>query len=198
MMLVSFAVVFAAGVVAGLLLARSARPAHRRSWLASELGLTPEQQQQMRKIWSEPDQRSAMRGDLERRRALRQWRDEALRALLTEEQKARHDALVHQYEQKLAELNEERRKAFEETMERTKEILTESQRKKYEKLLEWRHGLRGRTGGEPPHERGVRPGGGAPHRRGAGPGAGPFGPSRHTPAAEVQDGPGGPEKSKQE
>ena len=179
----SFAVVFAAGVAVGLLLPRSARPRHRGSWLARELDLTPEQKEQMRKIWSEPDQRSSMRGDLERRRALREARDEAMRALLTEEQKARHDALVQEYEQKLAELYEERRKAFEERLERTKEILTESQRKKYEELMEKGRGSRG------------RPGGGLPRRPGGGSGREPFREHRKAPTQEVQDGPPGQEES---
>jgi len=185
-MLVSFAVVFAAGMAAGLLLARSARPAHRRSWLTSELDLTSEQREQMREIWSWPDPRSPMRSPFERRRAIREWRDEAVRALLTDEQKVRHDELMLQYERKLAELTEERRKAFEEKVERTKGILTESQRKKYEELLEKGRGSR------------RRPGGGRPHRRADEPGSGPFRENRGAQRAEVQDGPGGRDESLEE
>ena len=166
-MLASFAVVFAAGVAVGLVLAWSARASHRRSWLAGELDLTPQQREQMREIWSQPDQRAQMRSHFERSRAIREQRDEALRALLTEEQKARHDELLQEYEQQLNELNEERRKAFEEKVQRTKEILTEPQRKKYEELL-------GRGPG--PRRRSEE---GWPQGRGGEPGSGPFRENRN-------------------
>jgi len=154
--LLSFVVVFAAGAAVGLLLSRSALPRHPRSWLASELGLTPEQREQMRQIWSRPDQGSPMRSHLERRRAIRKWRDEAVRALLSEEQKGRYDEIVREYEQQLAKLSEERRKAFQQRLERTKAILTDSQRRKYEELLEKGRGPGGRPGAGPPRGPGAQ------------------------------------------
>jgi hypothetical protein len=57
---------------------------------------------------------------------------------------------MRKYSEKLAALEEGRKKAFEDAVERTKQILTESQRKKYEELLQeragrhWGGGLPGR------------------------------------------------------
>jgi len=167
-LLASFAVVFAAGVAVGLVADRSSRPRHGSSWLAGELNLTPEQREKMREIWSQPDQGSAMRRHSESRREIRQWRDDAVQALLTEEQMVWHDQIMEEYELKLTELSEERRKAFEQKVARAKEILTEPQRKKYEDLLERGLGRRGRRS------------------------PGPFREDRNHPATHGRDGPGEP------
>ena len=98
--LVSFALVFAAGAAVGLLVARSAQPPRRGSWLAHEFDLTPEQQEQMRKIWSEV-MSSARRNGRERRQALRTERDKAVQALLSEEQKVQYEEVMQEYSRKL-------------------------------------------------------------------------------------------------
>ena len=132
-----FVIVFAAGVSVGLLVSRvRGRPVHR-SRLASELGLTAEQQEQMRSIWSEAMQsRSGSPG--EGRRALRRERDEAILALLTEDQRPKYDAVLQDYERKTDELSKERRRAFEEAVEKTKQILTAEQARKYEEMIQKR------------------------------------------------------------
>ena len=127
---VCFLLAFAAGGAAGLLLGRSARPAPG-SWLTRELGLTPDQQEKMRKIWSEsmPPPRP------EQREAWEKERDQRIRAMLTAEQQAQYDELMRERAARLAALAEARKKAFEDAVEQTKAILTEPQRKKYEEIL---------------------------------------------------------------
>ena len=181
MVCVCFVLAFAAGVCVGLLAGRSASG----SRLSRELDLTREQREQMRQIWSEV-MRASEEQQWQRRCELQQERDEAIRALLTDEQKRQHEQLMGEYARKLDGLSQERGKRFDEAVEKTKLILTESQRKRYEQLLE--------TGCEP---RG-RPGGGPPHRPGGGPGRGAFRENRDAAGAEVQDGPRGQEKSLEE
>jgi Spy/CpxP family protein refolding chaperone len=133
--LVSFALVFAAGTAVGILVQRSApKPRHRPEPFAG-LDLSAQQREQMREIWSERTGPGRPQMS-ERRRELEEEREEAFRALLTEAQEEQYEALIQEYEEKFAELYLERRKAFEEKLERTKEILTEPQREKFEEFIE--------------------------------------------------------------
>ena len=145
-MVACFCAAFAAGVVAGVAGRRFAARAHRRSWLEQELGLNPEQREQMRQIWSGVVSASWQQ-QRERRETLQKERDEAIAALLNKEQKARYEEVMQTYTRKTAALETERRKAFDEAMERTRKILTESQRKKYDGLLKQRAGPYQRHGG---------------------------------------------------
>jgi len=104
-LIVSFLVTFAAGGAAGLLVASLHHGPHGPSWLAAELDLTGAQREQMDKIWSEV--MGAMgRQRFEQSRALRQERDQAIAALMTDE-----------------------------AIKRTKEILTPEQAAKYDALM---------------------------------------------------------------
>jgi len=134
----SLLLTFAAGLALGCLLERGRgsrdRPGPRRSWLTRELGLTPQQEQQMHAIWSENvGQLRRSRG--ERRRALWEQRKRAVRDLLSEEQQLQYDRLLADYEQKLAALEAEANESFDQAVARTKKILTPEQRAKYEELL---------------------------------------------------------------
>jgi len=156
----SLALTFAAGLALGCLLERGCgsrhRPGRRQSWLARELDLTPEQEQQMHAIWSEAmGQLGIPRG--ERSRTLTEEREKAVRDLLTEEQELQYDRVLAEHEQKLAGLKDEGKQAFERAVARTKEILTPEQRTKYEEMLgrTREHGRRGPPG----------PGMGPPGRR---------------------------------
>lgn len=123
--------------------------------LSEALGLTKEQSEQMKDIWS--GMPAQFQKSNERRMALVKERDEALYDLLTDEQKARYQKLKADYSTKLnnlaAEQAKEREAAFQDAVERTKKILTEPQREKYEELLK-KHGPawhRGEHGGHGEH-----------------------------------------------
>jgi len=143
---VCFCAAFAAGAAVGTALTRSGAKPRRGSWLGRELNLTAEQKERMREIWSEA-MGTSRRQQRERRRKIREERDEAIRGLLTDEQKAQYEEVMQRYAQRSSALDEARRKAFEKAVERTKEILTDSQRKKYEELLKRRPSRRGRRHG---------------------------------------------------
>jgi len=168
-LIVSFVLVFAAGAAVGVVAARRFRPPQPPSWLASELDLTPEQRERMHQIWSET-MRSGFRQEGERRAAMMQERDEAIQALLSEEQRAKYEAIQQDYTRKRDELSQERRAAFEKAVEQTKAILTPEQRVKYEELMkrERERGAGGPPRGGPPGMGGGPPPGfhGPRHRRG--------------------------------
>lgn len=174
-----FVIAFAAGVLTGLVVSRLRERPPRRSRLASQLKLTKEQQEQMRKIWSDvmsPHQ--GRRG--EGRAALAQERDQAVVALLTEDQRLAYEAILQEYTRKMDELSQARRRRFEEAVERTKSILTPEQARKYEELIKGRRERRSRD----PSRRRPPWADGTHYRRG---------PSRSRPATDTQPTPQGGE-----
>jgi Spy/CpxP family protein refolding chaperone len=152
--IIGFLVAFGAGAVVGLQL-RSPSPAQALvpppqnqgpSWLRTELGLSPEQNEQMKNIWE--GLHASGRGYEERRHRLRDERDEAIAALLAPSVMGDYDRVLSEYTNKLAALGTERDKAFAEAVEKTKKILTDQQRVKYEEFLKRREPDRGgRAGG---------------------------------------------------
>jgi len=153
-----FLVTFAAGAVAGRLSAQSGHRPPGRSFLAAELNLTSEQREQMHNIWSEVMGEGGRR-QWEQRRLLGQERDQAIAALMTPEQKPQYDKILQDYARKVEELSQERKKAFDQAVERTKQILTPEQAAKYEELLKKspERGPGGPGGGPPRHSH-ERPG----------------------------------------
>jgi Spy/CpxP family protein refolding chaperone len=139
--IVGFALAMGAGVVVGVAAARHPQPVSADGfWLSNELHLSPQQHEQMRAIWSQVTDRTGPNFG-ERRRQLQKERDESIVQILTDEQKQRYDAAVQNYTAKLADLNKEREKTFQDAVARTKLILTDSQRQHYDEILKERgHG----------------------------------------------------------
>lgn len=149
---VGFAIAFGAGWVMSAGWERRAQqaqaapataPAGRGGgFLAAELGLTPEQQERMKKIWSEIA-RHGGREQGERRNQYRKERDEAIAALIRPEDKDKYDAVLKAYADRQAGLEKEMRAAYERAVEETKKILTPEQGRKYEETLKKREADRG-------------------------------------------------------
>jgi Spy/CpxP family protein refolding chaperone len=160
---ICFAAAFVAGAATGWLAKESRRPPRDpSSWLTRELNLTTQQQEQMRKIWSEVMETSP-REYGEKRRAIAEERNKAIVALLSDQQKAKYDQILADYNRKITELSEQRKAAFDQAVERTKQILTPDQAKKYDELMKRQR----ERGGPGPG--GPRPWGGPPHQRHGGP-----------------------------
>ena len=136
MLIMLFVVAFAAGVSSALVAREWKVPPkqHGSSWLSNELSLNEVQREEMIKIWSGVG-RGNWQEEGEKRRALQKQRDEAIRALVPEEQQAELTQIYDNYSKQTAELSEQRRKAFDAAVERTKSILTPEQRSKYEAVL---------------------------------------------------------------
>lgn len=107
----------------------------RRGFLTAELGLTPDQQAQMKEIW-ESSMRDAMRQHEEKRREYRRQRDERILALVPDEKRAEYDAVLERYSKATDDLENEMRAVFERNVELTREILNPEQRAKYQKIRE--------------------------------------------------------------
>ncbi|MEW6202235.1 MAG: hypothetical protein AB1546_09685 [bacterium] len=146
---VSYLVIFAAGVVSGVLILKPEPRPHGRSWLEQELNLTEAQREQMRKIWSQHIEPN----EFENRRVLMSERDKAIKELLTAEQLPKYEQIHKEYEVKTTELLQERRNAFQKAVEQTRAILTAKQAKKYDELMKRQRERGGRFGGRgrPPH-----------------------------------------------
>ncbi len=158
---VSFLVAFAAGLVVGAEVRRAGSPpakgpGRHGGWLAAELSLSAAQQEQLEAIWSETASQGRRQRE-ERRRDLYRQRDEAIAALVRPEDRPRYDAILQNHADQMTQLESEWRSSFEAAVERTKQILTPEQRVKYEEVVQ-RH-----QGGREPWER---------HRGERGPSAG--------------------------
>ena len=145
----SFIVVFAAGISTGLLLPHLKGPPRPRSPLSRMLKLTPKQEKQMQEIWGEPG-----RGPGDKGPSITGEREQEVKQLLTEEQRPKYEAILQKYKARREEIAQERRRAFEEKIARTKEIFTAEQLAAYEKWLKEQR--EGRKGG-PPGQPGRRP-----------------------------------------
>ncbi|MDD4888374.1 MAG: Spy/CpxP family protein refolding chaperone [Phycisphaerae bacterium] len=151
-----FLLVFLAGGSLGMLLFRCKAKPEPRSWLADELKLTDAQREQMRKIWSEaPGPWS--RASNEKRHAAATQRDGDIRELLSEPQRMRYEAIQKDFAKAMEDLSQEQRKAFDEAVAKTKQILTPEQAEKYAAIMKRQRdhgpGGPGGPGGSPRHRR---------------------------------------------
>ena len=137
-----FLIAFAAGLVVGLEVRRQAAAANspaatrpsRHGFLTAELNLSPEQQEQMKVIWSDTAHRGGREQD-ERRRQYRKDRDDAIAALIRPDDKPKFEAAGKMYADRMSGMEKEWRASFTAAVEKTKQILTPEQRQKYEDLL---------------------------------------------------------------
>lgn len=133
--LISFILIFAAGAAVGVSVQRSGERPRHRPGLFGGLDLTPEQREEVQRIWfgqTGPDRPHMF----DQVRRLEEEREQAVLDLLTEEQRALYDELMQAHERKLNEFSEERRRDFESKVEQTMEVLTESQREKFGEFIE--------------------------------------------------------------
>ena len=143
--ILGFLIAFSAGLVIGFSSQRqtvpqvgptgtTTKPDRRGGFLAAHLNLTAEQRQTMDKIWSE-----AVRGRHwqleEKRRECRKERDEAIAALLRASDTQKYESIMKAYAQRMDDLEQEDRTAFQEAVAKTKKILNPEQLTKYEEFL---------------------------------------------------------------
>lgn len=140
--IVGFLCAFAAGFALNLGWSQQPPPAAERpdrpdrgSWLAEQLDLSPDQQEQMKEIWSDTASRGN-RQQWEQRRNLREQRDQAIAALIRDEDRPAYEQLLADYAAKSEALQSQWRQSFEQAVQRTKELLNDEQRLKYERILD--------------------------------------------------------------
>lgn len=133
-----FIVAFSAGIMTGVAWKTRApgdRPDNHRdpqSWIAEQLSLTPEQQAQMKEIWSGFGGR---REGWHKREQIRREKDEAIANLVRPEDMGAYDRILEAAKCKTDALDAEGKDTFQKAVEKTKGILNDEQRKKYEELL---------------------------------------------------------------
>jgi len=147
-----FILAFGAGLsVARVMDHRRPEPPERGpSWLAGELNLSPEQRQSMLTIWGGLNNANSEDGD--RRRELVRQRNEAIRKLIPEDQQHLLAQINEEHNRQMSELSNQRRRRFEEAVEKTKAMLNADQRQKYERILQRQQEER-RRGGRPDRPR---------------------------------------------
>jgi len=116
------------------------------STLSQELGLSSDQRDRMQQIWE--GVRDTAHDCQEQAQQLQKQRDDAVVALLSDEQKAKYTQLTTECFGKIAALNSRREAAFGKAVEETKSILSDSQRKVYEQMIQSRVGQHVSSGGE--------------------------------------------------
>ncbi len=137
--ILGFALAFVAGGSVGMLTApgqRDGRTQHPRGpdRLSKELGLSSEQQAQMRDIWSKVMGGEAMQQWRQRRQELGRQRTEAIEALLSDQQRKQYEQILAEHARRIEEYEQERHQLVQAAVDRTKSILTPEQAKKYEEI----------------------------------------------------------------
>jgi Spy/CpxP family protein refolding chaperone len=120
-------------------------------YLTAELGLLPEQREQLDRIWSSLMRSNDREERDDLRRQYRRDRDEAIADLVPPERLGDYDRIIEQYQGRIEELERASRQAYESAVEQTKQILTPEQRARYEALLKrhrWGPGTRDRHSGQ--------------------------------------------------
>jgi Spy/CpxP family protein refolding chaperone len=147
--IIGFVIAFAAGLTVGLATrttglaglaphapgaTATTRPSGGRGarFLIDALDLTPQQAQQLSRIWS------AAPGPHEfdeRRSQIRHERDDAILALVPASDRARYDQVQQIYKEQIESVNHELRASFDQKVAQTREILTPEQQSRYDAIL---------------------------------------------------------------
>jgi Spy/CpxP family protein refolding chaperone len=132
MLVVAFLLVCVAGGVVGMALDRRVRPAPTGDGPFASLDLTDAQAQQMKAIWS----RLMKRPDemYQKHQQIDQQRNEAIRALLSPEQKLRYDQIQENHRRSAELLDNQMDQAFHDAEEQTRKILTPAQQVKFDEI----------------------------------------------------------------
>ena len=106
--------------------------------LVDQLGLTAAQRDEMRTIWE------GVRADVQDcyhdAETLQRHRDQAIAALLDDQQKEEFEKISKDYAQRYTQLTQKREQTFQQAVDRTRQLLDEKQRGKYEQILKSRLG----------------------------------------------------------
>lgn len=151
--IIGFVLSMGAGVVVGMALVRGTpKTLAAPHGMDADLGLTPQQAEQVKAIWSAVRQSDGGRND--HRRSLSRERDEAIAKLIGADRKEDYDRIMQDHTAKVAEANKERERLMQEAELKMKAVLTDVQWKKFEEIKKDRaeHG----RNGHPPSTRGLQ------------------------------------------
>lgn len=151
--LLAFLIALGAGAVGGMLLSRlpmlgsaaaSTAVNATPTSLTEALQLTPQQAEQMRSIWEKT--RAQAHIAYADAQELQKGRDDALVAILNDEQKAKYEKIAREYADRFSTLTAKRDAMFQKAVEQTRTILSPAQQTQYEEVLRSRLGPKMPTG----------------------------------------------------
>jgi Spy/CpxP family protein refolding chaperone len=116
-------------------------------WFA-QLGLSPDQQKQMDKIWG--DTRAQMQKMFERHRELDKERDQEIMALLNPSQRAAYDKINQEFRNGREDADKQRDSLLADANARSRALLDDSQKEKWDILSKDMRRRRGPMGGMSP------------------------------------------------
>jgi Spy/CpxP family protein refolding chaperone len=132
--ILGFVLSLGAGVVIGMVVGRApitpAAPAHRGPGF--DLGLTPQQDEKVREIWSAVRQTDGGRND--HRHSLSKERDDAIVQLIPADKKADYDRIQQEHAARVAEMGKEHERLVQEAEQKMKAVLTDAQWKRFEEM----------------------------------------------------------------
>jgi Spy/CpxP family protein refolding chaperone len=141
-----------AGVVAGMLVSRlpaataGVHPVTVQAAvsLSADLGLSSDQQAQMRQIWE--GVRGQVQDCFQKAQGLQQERDDEIVKLLSDDQKQKFANIAKQFHDRDAKISQDRQQLMAQAIEQTRKLLTDEQRQKYDQILKARLGKVPTTG----------------------------------------------------
>jgi Spy/CpxP family protein refolding chaperone len=146
---VVFVTALVAGGAAGMLATRYLAPATPvvvtgELPLSEALQLTPTQRDQIRQIWESVrsiNEKAYGEGEM-----LGHLRDDEILKILNDDQKKEFFRINQEYQEKYTAMDARRKLAFNDAVEKTKQLLNEDQRRRYEQILANRMGPDRSTG----------------------------------------------------
>ena len=127
-----FIIAFGAGLMLGRVWgvahpgAQGSPHGHMDSWFAQQLDLTPDQQVKMKQVWSDVSHRGGPQQG-QKRAQLRHDQEQSIATLIHPDDKAAYDKFVADFKDRLDALDSDNRRAFQQAVEKTKQILTPEQ-----------------------------------------------------------------------
>ncbi len=132
--IISFILIFLAGLAFGYVFGFKQKMAPQRTWLAQELDLNTEQEKKIKEIWTAVVQKTGSTPDEEKIKIAAE-RDRKVLEILNPEQVPDYSKIQEEFGNNIKSLANDRKTAISGAVEQTKKILTEEQRIKYETLL---------------------------------------------------------------
>jgi Spy/CpxP family protein refolding chaperone len=143
-----FVLSLCAGVVVGMVV-RTVPPVHLRTGFGPDLGLSPEQEEQMRAIWAPVRESDRGRGD--RRKGISKERDDAVSQLIPSDRRSDYEKILQEHTSKLADMGREHERLVQDAEAKMKNMLTATQWTQFEEMKRERFE---RRGGHSPSTRG--------------------------------------------
>ena len=131
-----FVTAMAAGIAMGWSTAKPAKLQPKpigASPLSEELQLTPQQCEQIRPLWEQA--RDTARECAREGEQIQREHEQALKLLLTDEQKLGYEKLSQENHRRIAEQDAGRKKAFRQAVDGTKRLLQPDQQRAYEQII---------------------------------------------------------------